>query len=453
MTDLYIAVERVLPSVLADLESLVRIPSVSADPARAGQVRASAVAVAALAIGAGAAHAEVVSVTGGAPAVIANWPAPEGAPTVLLYAHHDVQPTGDPAQWSSEPFQPTEREGRLYGRGVADDKAGVMAHIAALRAYDGRPPVGVTMFVEGEEEIGSPTLVPLLRTYRDKLAAEVIVVADSTTWSIDTPALTTSLRGSVDCVVEVRVLDHAVHSGQYGGPVVDALTSLCRLLATLHDENGEVAVEGLVTGPAAHVDYPESLYRAEASVREGVELVGSGSLVERLWTRPCISVLGLDAPSVEEAGNVLVPVARAKVSMRIAPGQHPGAALDALTGHIRSHAEFGAKVTVSDAVAGPPFQLSTTTPAFAVAQQALTEAFGTAPVEIGIGGSIPSVAELSAAFPDAEVLVVGTADPGARIHGPDEGLHLAQFAKICLAQTLMLERLGQELTTAGVGEG
>jgi cysteinylglycine-S-conjugate dipeptidase len=442
VADLQSAVERVLPSVRADLERLVAIPSISADPGAADQVLASAEAVAELARGAGAATVDIRSVPGGAPAVVAHWPAPDGVPTVLLYAHHDVQPTGDPALWSSDPFTPTERDGRLYGRGAADDKAGVLAHIAALRAFDGRPPVGVTLFVEGEEEIGSPTFLPFLQQFRDELAADVIVVADSVNWTLATPALTTSLRGLVDCTVEVSVLDHSVHSGMFGGPVVDALTALSRLLATLHDDAGNVAVAGLVERKADDVDFPEERYRAEAGVLDGVQLVGSGSLPDRLWTKPAIAVVGLDATPTMQAANVLVHAARAKISMRLAPGQEPAAAMTALADHLRANAPFGARVTVAEGARGAPCVLDSTTPAYDAARAALGEAFGALPVEIGLGGSIPFIAELTDVFPDASVLVTGVADQDARAHGVDESLPLAQFAKVCLAEALLLERLG-----------
>ena len=443
MSDLRAAVDQVLPSVRQDLERLVRIRSVSADPEAATEVQASAAAVADLASGAGATEVDVLSAEGGAPAVLARWTAPAGAPTVLLYAHHDVQPTGELADWTSPPFEPTERAGRLYGRGAADDKAGVMAHLAALRAFDGRPPVGVTLLVEGEEEIGSPTFRAFLRAYRDRLAADVIVVADSVNWTVETPSLATSLRGLVDCVVEVRVLGHAVHSGMFGGPVVDALTSLCRLLATLHDENGDVAVAGLTRANPAKVEYPERRYRTEAAVLDEVQLTGSGSISDRMWTRPAISVVALDATRVAEAANVLVPVARAKVSLRIAPGEHPRTALDALADHLRGHAEHGARVTVTDGSLGPPCELDMTKPAFGVAHAAFVEAFGRPPVQTGLGGTIPFIAEFATSYPDAAVLVTGVEDPDSRAHGIDESLHLEQFAKVCLAETLLLEKLSQ----------
>lgn len=443
MTDLRAAVEAVLPSVRADLERLVRIPSISADPERAGDVRASAEAVAELARGAGAAQVDVVSADGGRPAVIASWPAPEGAPTVLLYAHHDVQPTGPREGWTTDPFEPTERDGRLYGRGTSDDKAGVATHIAALRAFDGRPPVGVVLFIEGEEEIGSPTFTPFLEAHRGRLAADVIVVADSENWTAEVPALTTSLRGGVDCVVTLRVLEKAVHSGLFGGPVIDALTSLCRLLATLHDDKGDVAIAGLVADDAPDVDFPEERFRAEAGVIDGVELTGSGSLPDRLWTRPTASVLAIDAPAVADAANILVHEARAKVSVRIAPAQDPRAALDALEAHLRAHAEHGVHVEITEGMVGGGCALPTSGPAFEAAEAALTEAFGVPSVRAGMGGSIPFIAEFEQVFPDATVLVTGMGDPRSGPHGLNESLDLAMFAKGCLAEALLLERLSR----------
>ena len=244
MSDLGTRVREILPDVRRDLEDLVRIESVWSDPDRRPEVHRSADAVAGMLRKAGFASVEIVD-AGGAPAVIAHHPAPPGAPTVLLYAHHDVQPEGDAAQWDSPPFEPLERDGRLYGRGTADDKAGIATHLAAFRAHGGRPPVGVTVFVEGEEECGSPSLGALLAAHGAKLAADVIVIADSDNWTAEIPALTVSLRGLADCVVEVATLDHGLHSGLWGGAVPDALTALVRLLATLHDDDGNVAVAGL----------------------------------------------------------------------------------------------------------------------------------------------------------------------------------------------------------------
>ncbi|HEY8111563.1 MAG TPA: dipeptidase [Actinomycetes bacterium] len=439
--DVRAAVERVLPGVREDLEHLVRIPSVSADPTAAGHVRASAEAVAALLRGCDMEDVQILEVEGGAPAVVARKPAPRGKPTVLLYGHHDVQPTGDPAEWTSPPFEPVEREGRLYGRGAADDKAGVMAHVAALRAFGNNPPVGVTVFVEGEEELGSPALGPFLSRYRDLLIADVIVLADSGNWDLGVPALTTSLRGLIDCFVEVQVLDHPVHSGMYGGVVMDALTALCRLLATLHDEDGTVAISGLASGSAAPLDLPEERLRAEAGILDGVRLIGTGPLVDRLWAKPAATVLAIDTTRIADASNTLLATAKAKVSVRLAPGDDAKSAMDRLVEHLTTHAPFGARVTVTPISYGEPFKIDARGPRYDAARAAFQEAWGREPVDMGVGGTIPFVAEFAEAFPEAAILVTGVEDPDSRAHGFDESLHLDEYSKACLAEALMLEKL------------
>jgi cysteinylglycine-S-conjugate dipeptidase len=441
--DLRGAVRDVLPGVRADLEALIRIPSVSADPSLAAEVRHSADVTASLLREAGAAEVEVVDdIEGGQPAVIATWPAPAGAPRVLLYAHHDVQPTGDPAGWTSPPFEPTVRDGRLYARGAADDKAGIAAHLAVLRAFGGQPPVGVTVFVEGEEEIGSPTLPAFLERHREKLQSDVIVLADSGNMETGTPALTTSLRGIAGCVVEVRALDHGVHSGNYGGAAPDALTALCRLLATLHDERGDVAIEGLASAPSPAVEYPEDRFRAEAGLLDGVQLIGSGTIAEKVWAKPSASVLALDTTRVADASNTLIPVARAKVSVRLAPGDDAHRALDALTRHLREHAPWGVQVSVLDGEAGQPHAIDTRGPRYDLARAAWGEAYGKDMVDIGIGGSIPFVAEFAATFPDAAILVTSAgADMDCRAHSTDESVDLAELERASVAEALLLERL------------
>jgi len=439
--DLKRAVADVLPGVRSDLEELVRIPSVGADPARHGDVRRSAEATAALFRDAGL-ETQIVEVEGGLPAVIAHKPAPAGQPTVLLYAHHDVQPAGDRATWDSEPFEPTERDGRLFGRGAADDKAGIAAHLAAIRALGDNLAVGVVVFVEGEEESGSASLPAILEQHRELLASDVIIIADSANWDIGVPALTTSLRGLAGCVVEVRTLHHAVHSGMWGGVAPDALTTLIRLLATLHDEAGDVAVQGLAAGEASALDYPHDRLRAEAGIVDGVELMGTGSVVDRLWTKPAISIIALDATRVDDASNTLIPVARAKVSMRIAPGDDSRTALGRLQEHLRAHTPYGAHVTFSDDDLGEPFAVDANGPVYDAARAAFREAWdGTEPVDVGVGGSIPFIAEFAAMFPKAAILVTGVEDPDTRAHGANEGLHLAEFERVCLAEALLLRNL------------
>jgi acetylornithine deacetylase/succinyl-diaminopimelate desuccinylase-like protein len=444
MTDLVEHVRAVLPSVRRDLEDLVRIQSVWADPARRDEVHRSAQAVADLFTGVGFDDVRIVS-EGGAPAVIARHPAPPGAPTVLLYAHHDVQPEGDPSQWISAPFEPTERDGRLFGRGTADDKAGIATHLAAMRAFGaagGKPPVGVTVFVEGEEESGSPSLSRLLAAHKDLLAADVIVIADSDNWSTEVPSLTVSLRGLADCVVEVATLDHGLHSGMWGGVAPDALSALVRVLASLHDDAGNVAVAGLHEGTAAEVDYPPERVRQDTGLLDGVTEIGSGSVPERLWAKPAITVIGIDTTSIAASSNTLIPRARAKVSMRVAPGGDAAAHLDALRRHLESHAPWGAKVTVIPGDVGQPYAIDASGPVYDAARAAFRQAWGVDAIDAGVGGSIPFIAEFAAAFPAAKILVTGVEDPATQAHSINESLDLGVLERAATAETLLLQALG-----------
>jgi cysteinylglycine-S-conjugate dipeptidase len=434
-------VQAVLPGVRQNLEDLVRIESVSADPARAGEVRRSAEAVAALFEAEGF-DTRIASADGGAPAVIATRPGPADAPTVLLYAHHDVQPENDHKDWETPPFEPTERGDRLYGRGAADDKAGIAAHLAAVRALADDLAIGVTVFVEGEEEIGSDSLEALLEQERDALAADVIVIADSGNWDIGVPALTTSLRGLVRADIEVRTLSHAVHSGMWGGLVPDSLITLARVIASLHDDEGNVAIAGLRGGPAADVEYPEERLRAESGALPGLEWIGSGPIVERLWTKPALSITGLDAPQVFGASNTLVPTARARISLRVAPGDTTANAVDCLRRHLEEHLPWGAELGFTVVDTGEAISIDATGPAYDVARDAFTQAWdGVAPVDMGVGGSIPFIELFLRTFPAASVLVTGVEDPDTRAHGANEGLHLAEFERVCLAETLLLANL------------
>jgi acetylornithine deacetylase/succinyl-diaminopimelate desuccinylase-like protein len=442
--DLKKRVHDLMPGLVGDLEDLVRIQSVSADPQRLGEVEKSARKTAQL-LAAEGVGAEIVRARDGAPpTVIGERKGPEGAPVVLLYAHHDVQPENDPADWDSPPFEPAVRGERLYGRGAADDKAGIAVHVGALRALGDDLPVTVRFFIEGEEEVSSATLPDLLREYRDRLAADVIVIADAGNWDIGVPSLTTSLRGLVRVDVEVRTLTHAVHSGMWGGLVPDAIMALTRLLSTLWTEDGSPAVEGLAFAPVADVDYPEERLRAESGAAPGTRWIGDGSAVERLWARPAITVTGLDAPKVAGASNTLVPVARARVTVRLAPGDTSANALARLREHLEKHVPWGAQLTTTVVDGGEPTVLPTSGPAYAAARSALAEAWdGVAPVDMGTGGSIPFIAEFQEAFPAASILVTGVEDPDTRAHGPNEGLHLPEFERAVLAEALLLQRLGE----------
>lgn len=442
MSNLAWTVERVLPETIADLLELIAIPSISSMDEHDGDVLAAAEHVSQLLTRVGCPEVRMLE-AGGKPAVYGHFPAPEGKPTVLLYAHYDVQPTGDPEAWTSPAFTPTERSGRIFARGSADDKGGIAIHLAALRVFDGNPPVGVKIFIEGEEEIGSPSMPALLDKYSEELAADVFVIADSVNWAVGQPSLTTTLRGVVDATVHVSTLQTGLHSGQFGGVVPDALTSLCRLLATLHDERGNVAIEGLVQTPGPELEYPLDRLRDETGMLEGVEFIGDGSMVERMWTKPAASVLAIDTTRIADASNTLIPSASAKVSVRLAPGQDPAKAEEALRQHLMMSAPWGAHVRVEPGQRGGPSSIELDGSHAEAAKDAFQHAFGVAPVEMGCGGSIPIVAEFARRNPDATVLVTAVTDPDSRMHGIDESVDMGDLAKAAVAEALLLQNLGR----------
>lgn len=440
-TGLRESVQGLMPGLRADLERLIRIPSISHAGFDTAQVRRSAEATRDLFAALGL-DARILEVRGCEhPAVLARQPAPAGAPTVLLYAHHDVQPTGPRELWKTEPFEPVEKDGRLFGRGSSDDKCGIVMHVGALRAFEAHPPVGVTVFVEGEEEFGSPHLAAYLERYSDELRADAVILADMGNWRVGEPALTTSLRGIVNVFVELRTLDHAVHSGEYGGAVPDALTALARLLATLHDERGNVAVRGRAIGKADALDLTEEELRGYVGMRPGVQLIGEGGLTERTWTRPAISVLGIDAPRAGEAPNQLVPSARAKVSLRLAPGDEPQRAYEDLVAHLRAKTPWGAEISITRESFGRPYSFRPEGPGYEAMRRAMSEAWGRDPVYIGAGGSIPFVADLAKAFPKAALLLTGASDPSSNPHSENESVDLADLERSTLAEALFLSYL------------
>ncbi|WP_152346485.1 dipeptidase [Brevibacterium sp. CFH 10365] len=443
---LHAELDTIFDEVLHDLTDLVAIPSVAWPSFDAANVTASAEAVAGLARDLGL-DVDVLSAdqpdgTPGYPAVVASVPAPEGAPTVLLYAHHDVQPPGRDEDWATEPFVATRKGDRLFGRGAADDKAGIMVHLTALRLLADRLGVGVTLFFEGEEEAGSPSFRNFLETYRARLRADVIVVADSGNWAAGTPALTTSLRGMCAVEFEVSTLDHAVHSGMYGGVAPDAMLAMTKLLATLHDEHGSVAVAGLRSDTETAIDYDEATLRTDSGVLPDTELIGVGTLASRLWTQPSITVIGLDIPDVAVSSNTLQSSLKAKLSIRLAPGDTPASAVEAVEKHLRGHLPFGAQLSIGETEGGSPWQADETDPVVQTARRALTDAWGTESVTMGIGGSIPFIADLLEVFPGASILVTGVEDPDARAHSANESLYLPDFRAAIVAEALLLQRLG-----------
>lgn len=435
-------VEQVLPGVIADLERLVAIPSVSSLPEHHDDVLAAAEEVSRLLRDVGAQDVRLME-AGGKPAVFAHFPAPEGQPTVLLYSHYDVQPTGPLDEWTTSPFVATERDGRLCGRGTADDKGGIAVHLAALRAFGGKPPVGVKLLIEGEEEQGSPTMKAILDKYSDDLAADVFVIADGTNWDIGAPALTTMLRGVIDCKVTLKVLETPMHSGAFGGVVPDALTAMCRLMATLHDERGNVAIEGLDSSDDVPVDYPAERLRAEASLLDGVEMIGDGPAAARLWTKPTATVLAIDATPVKDVSNILQASCRAVVSCRISPTDDPVRATEALRKHLLANVPWGAKVELEFGRGSSGSKVELIDDRAKAVIEAFEESFGVEPIQAGTGGSIPIVGEFAHRNDGALVLVTAVVDPYSRMHGIDESLGLDDFRKACLAEALMLEKLAK----------
>lgn len=363
---------------------------------------------------------------------------------MLLYAHHDVQPAGPDAQWASLPFEATLQDGRLYGRGAADDKAGIATHLGALQAlaaFHPDPDLGLVVFIEGEEEIGSPTLAALLDAHAEQLRSDVIVVADADNWSVDVPSLTVSLRGMVNCTLEFSTLEHANHSGLAGGAVPDAMLVAIRLLNTLWDADGTVAVRGLTTCDLKVPSYPSDRLRHDTGLRAGVQELGRGEILSRLWAQPAITVVGMDIPDVAHASNTLLPSVRVRLSVRIAPDQDPDDALAALRAHIEQHVPFGAQWTMTDIAQGAGFRADLTAPFLADMEAAMSEAWGAAPMRVGIGGTIPFIATLAERFPAASVFVTGVEDPGTRAHSPNESLHLGVFRRAIGAETAFLVRL------------
>jgi acetylornithine deacetylase/succinyl-diaminopimelate desuccinylase-like protein len=427
-------VARLMPELKSNLVRLARIPSIAFPKFPEAPLHEAHDLVSALLREAGVQSVETLSLPDTAPIVTGEIPAPDGAPTVLLYAHYDVQPAGEERRWDTPPFEPTERDGAIYGRGVADDKSNVIAHVGALRAVDGAPPVGIKVLIEGQEEYGSALdSYPLERP--ELFHADAIVVGDAGNVRPGVPTLTTALRGDAEVVVGIRTLAEAKHSGEFGGVAPDALIVLLHVLATLHDEHGDVAVGGLRREPWTGASYTDDEFRELAGVEPGLPLFGTGGLGERLWSGPAVTVVGIDAPSVDEAVNAVVPYARAKLNLRVHPEQNAADARDALVRHLEAVRPFGIGLSAAPAGdAGDGFAAATTGPAYGAARAALRTAWDSEPGNIAVGGAIPLASALHRAVPDAEILLFGAQDGECNLHAPNERVLLDELERAVIAE-------------------
>lgn len=443
--------QRGAPALLSDLSALIRIPSVSwsgFDPAHLEQ---SARTVAGLFESTGLFPSVRVLTSSGAPAVVARREPKNGAPTVLLYAHHDVQPPGPDELWESPAYSPTVKGGRLYGRGSADDKAGIAVHVAALRALaesqgEGLD-LGIVVFVEGEEENGSPSFATFLKDHADLLASDIIIVADSDNPSTTEPALTVSLRGNVTAVLEIETLDHALHSGMFGGAVPDALTALSIVTGSFYRPDGGLAIEGLEP-ISSNVKGEDQSVGEEAGLLEGVGEMGSGSVADRVWRSHALTITGMDVPTVSNASNTLIPSVRAKLSLRVAPGFSAEKSKRALEDHLARVMPFGARWRLSDVSLGEPFSMDPQNDSLELAASALATAFGNPPRYQGVGGSIPFISDLVRAFPGTDIVVTGVEDPDTRAHSPNESLDLGVLWRAALGESLFLSLLNRRSSSA-----
>ncbi|MDO4259866.1 MAG: M20/M25/M40 family metallo-hydrolase [Actinomycetaceae bacterium] len=440
--------EAAFPQLLEDLSTLVSIPSVSLDPSKASELERSAEVVRSFFEGVGLQARVTNSTTAegvvGKPAIIARSKHIEGAPTVLLYAHHDVQPAGDESRWKTNPFTATIVDDRIYGRGASDDGAGIIVHLGALRTLGEDLPVNVVVFIEGEEEIASPSFKTFLAEHAEELRADVIIVADSDNWKVGEPAVTTTLRGNCAFTMDITVADHAVHSGMFGGPMVDAVTCGAMLISSFYDEDGNIRVEGLGGTDKADVDWPEDEYRAAAGILDQVKLAGTGDLAARVWTKPSITVIGWDTTRVADCSNTIVPSTKVRISVRTVPGMAPEEALDHMRAYIEKNAPFGARVELSDFELGPGYSADENAPAVHLLHEVLTEAWGVPSVNIGVGGSIPFISYFQQTFPEASVLVTGIEDPFTNAHSENESQSIPDLKNAILAQSLLLQRLAAQ---------
>src|ERR1019366_4515867 len=441
--DIRQAVHEVMSTTIDNLKRLVAISSIATDGYPRKNVLEAAHITEELIKAAGFQQVQQLDVPSGYPAIYGEIPGPPGASTILLYAHYDVQPGGHEQEWISPPFEPTVRDGRLYGRGAADDKSGIVPHLATIQAFAGKPPVNVKIVIEGDEEFNSslPAYIP---QHSDLFRADVIIICDHGSVTVGEPTLTTSLRGSAALTLEVRTLRDKQHNGVFGGPIPDALIVLSRIIATLHDQQGNICVPGLEPSDWQGAMIPGGILRRAVGLLPGVDLIGDRPLSAQLWAGYSINVIGLDAPAIAGASNSLIDVARARINLRVPPDQSAERALVLLTQYVKSVTPWHAQVDISDAHASNGFVAKTDGPAYQAAHLAIKDAYGTDTQITGDGASIPLTNTLSKQFPASEVLVWGAEDLAANIHGPNESVDLAELERVILTQAFFLQKLSKQ---------
>jgi acetylornithine deacetylase/succinyl-diaminopimelate desuccinylase-like protein len=433
-----------MPELIADLERLVSIPSVAFPGYPSEPVMEMAETTLAMFREVGFSNARLMEVPSGYPPIYGEIPGPEGSPVVVLYAHYDVQPAPPEQGWTTDPWTPTgQADGRIYGRGAADDKGGLIAHLGTMKILEGKPPCTVKLILEGMEETES-NLEAFVTAHPELFDCDLFIVCDMGNLRAGEPVLTTALRGDVACIVTVRTLQHPLHSGLFGGGAPDAMMALARVLSTLVDEDGNVAVSGVTAGSWDGAEFSEEDLRASADLLEGVGIVGSGPIASRLWARPSINAIGIDMTSVAGSSNVLIPEARAKISMRIVPGTEPARELDCLVKHLESHVPWGAQIEIQRTKEAPGFRCVTDGPGYVAARRALEEAYGKPVGYAGSGGSIPLLRTLQGVAPRAEFILWGPEDvAAARIHASDESVDPSEIEKMVVAQVLLLQLLAE----------
>ncbi|MCH0562381.1 MULTISPECIES: dipeptidase [unclassified Streptomyces] len=438
-------VASLMPRAKAELAELVAFRSVADfDQFPKGESEGAARWVADALTAEGFRDVALLDTPDGTQSVYGYLPGPQGAKTVLLYAHYDVQPPLDEAGWATPPFELTERDGRWYGRGAADCKGGVIMHLLALRALkaDGGVPVHVKVIVEGSEEQGTGGLERYAEAHPELLEADTVVIGDTGNFRVGLPTVTSTLRGMTLLRVQVDTVEGNLHSGQFGGAAPDALAALIRVLDSLRAEDGSTTVDGLSSDASWDgLQYDEEEFRADAKVIDGVGLIGSGTVADRVWARPAVTVLGIDCPPVVGATASVQANARALVSLRVPPGVDTVEATKLLQAHIEAHTPWGARVAIEQIGQGQPFRADTASPAYRAMAQAMAEAYpGQEMQYAGQGGSIPLCNTLSALYPDAEILLIGLSEPEARIHAVNESVSPEELERMSVTEALFLSR-------------